>query len=76
MQEREARLLTESNDVENAIIQPSADKKGWTLKLITKDGTEDMLNSKRSQDPRVFKTSDACLRCCARIGITSANVAL
>jgi len=75
MQEREARLLSESNDLEKAIIQPSANQQGWTLKLIAKNGIEDMLNSKRSKEPRVFKTSDACLRCCSRIGITSASVA-
>jgi len=76
MQEREARLLSESNDLDKVIIQPATEDNGWTLKLIAKNGVEHMLNSKRSKDPRVFKTSDACLRCCSRIGISSANVAL
>ena len=76
MQEREARLLFESNDLEKVIIQPSSDKKGWTLRLVAKNSDEHMLNSKRSKEPRVFKTSDACLRCCSRIGVQSASVAI
>ena len=76
MQEREARLLSESNDLEKVVIQPSSDNKGWTLKLVANNGDEHMLNSKRSKEPRVFKTSDACLRCCSRIGVNAANVNL
>jgi hypothetical protein len=76
MQEREARLLSESNDLEKVVIQPTTENNGWTLQLVAKNGDHHMLNSKRSKEPRVFKTSDACLRCCSRIGINTATVAL
>ena len=76
MQEREARLLSESGDLEKVVIAPTNDNTGWTLKLVARNGDEQMLNSKRSKDPRVFKTSDASLRCCLRIGINEANVNL
>ncbi len=76
MQEREARLLKESGDLAKVVIQRSEDNKGWTIKLIAQNGDEQMLNSKRSKDPRVFKTSDAALRCCERIGISIATVDL
>lgn len=76
MQEREARLLCESGDLERVVIAPTEDNRGWTLKLVAKNGDEQMLNSKRSKDPRVFKTSDASLRCCLRIGVSEASVSL
>ena len=76
MQERESRLLYESGDLDKIVIQRAGDNKGWTLKLVTRNGDEQMLNSKRSKDPRVFKTSDAALRCCLRIGINSAHVVI
>jgi len=76
MQEREARLLKESGDLEKVVISRSADEKGWSMKLVAKNGDGQMLNSKRSKDPRVFKTSDAALRCCQRIGVDVATVDL
>jgi hypothetical protein len=76
MQEREARLLKESGDLDKVVISPSADNKGWSMKLVAKNGDGQMLNSKRSKDPRVFKTSDAALRCCLRIGVNTAVVDL
>jgi len=76
MQEREARLLSESNDLDKVVIKPTGDNTGWTLKLVAKNNDEHMLNSKRSKEPRIFKTSDACLRCCSRIGISTAFVEL
>ena len=76
MQEREARLLSESGDLEKVVISPTNDNAGWTLKLVARNGDEQMLNSKRSKEPRVFKTSDASLRCCLRIGVNEANVSL
>ena len=76
MQEREARLLKESGDLDKVVISRSADAKGWSMKLVAKNGDAQMLNSKRSKDPRVFKTSDAALRCCLRIGANEAVVDL
>lgn len=76
MQEREARLLSESGDLEQVIISPTSDNAGWTLTLVAKNGDQHLLNSKRSREPRVFKTSDASLRCCLRIHINEAVVKL
>lgn len=76
MQEREARLLKESGDLAKVVIQRSGDNKGWTIKLVAQNSDEQMLNSKRSREPRVFKTSDAALRCCQRIGVNLAMVDL
>ena len=74
MQEREARLLFESNDLINAIISASEDKPGWTINFVDKNENAEFLVSKRSNDPRLFKTSDAALRCCARIGFHQVEV--
>lgn len=75
MKEHEAKQLCTSKKLKEAIIQPSPDNSGWTLTLITKHGVEDVLVSKRSTAPRVFKTLDACINCCKRIefvpGLTS-----
>ena len=68
MQEREARLLFESNDLKNVTIQASMNKPGWTISFVDRNENPQYLVSKRSSDPRLFKTSDAALRCCARIG--------
>lgn len=76
MQEREARLLFESGDLKKVVIAPTGDSIGWTLQLVANNGDEQMLNSKRSKEPRVFKTSDASLRCCLRIGVSEAHVSL
>ena len=70
MKEREAKLLCTTNKLKTAIIQPATDDKGWTLKLVAKNGVEGMLVSKRSTSPRVFKTLDACINCCKRIELT------
>lgn len=74
MQEREARLLFESNDLRNAIIQSSQEKNGWTVRFVDHNQNPEYLVSKRSSDPRLFKTSDAALRCCARIGFQQVEV--
>jgi len=74
MQEREAKLLFESNDLNNVVISASNSKPGWTINFIDKNQNTEFLVSKRSNDPRLFKTSDAALRCCARIGFHQVEV--
>jgi len=76
MQEREARLLSESGELDKIIIKQAEENVGWTIKLVSKSGSEQMLHSKRSKSPRIFKTSDASLRCCQRIGVNEAYVLL
>jgi len=76
MQEYNAKRLFQSNDLVKVVVQPSGDNRGWTLTLVSSNGDKHMLNTKRSAGPRVFKTSDACLRCCARIGFNAVSVML
>ena len=75
MQEREAKLLHKSNDLKGIVISQSPDKKGWYLRLIENNDTSHFLVSKRDDNkPRLFKTSDAALRCCLRIGMGTVEV--
>lgn len=74
MQEREAKLLNKSNDLEALVIEQTADKHGWTIRLTEKNHNSHYLVSKRGDAPRVFKTSDAALRCCERIGFHQIEV--
>lgn len=73
MQEREAKLLCKSNDLVS--ISVSNSKSGWVVQILEKNKQDpDYLISKRSTDPRLFKTSDAALRCCNRIGFNKVEV--
>jgi hypothetical protein len=76
MQEREAKLLHKSNDLESISIHRAEDKNGWVMQLIDKNGNKDYLVSKRHDSPRIFKTSDAALRCSHKIGIKQVDVIL
>jgi hypothetical protein len=74
MQEREAKILFQSNDLKNVIISQSNGKPGWHIAFVDRNDNNQFLVSKRSSDPRLFKTSDAALRCCARIGFHQVEV--
>ncbi len=76
MQEREARLLFESNDLKTVIVEPTANSSGWTIMVVDTNENHQFLRSKRSNDPRLFKTTDAALRCCVRIGFNQVEVKL
>jgi len=76
MQEREAKLLNKSSDLAAIVIEQTDDKKGWVIKLTEKNQTTHYLVAKRGDAPRVFKTSDAALRCCERIGMHQVEVSL
>lgn len=74
MLEREAKLLFKSNDLDNITIQFAPNQKGWLVFIIEKNGQQHNLVSKRDTDSRVFKTSDAALRACLRIGFKEVDV--
>lgn len=76
MQEREAKLLFKSNDIKLVTIIKSPNNEGWNILLETITGEQQPLVSKRSTDAREFKTSDAALRCCLRIGVDKVEVKL
>jgi len=76
MQEREARILFESNDLKTVIVEPTENSNGWTILMVDNSENRQFLVSKRSSDPRLFKTTDAALRCCVRIGFNQVEVKL
>jgi len=76
MQEREARILFESNDLKTVIVEPTENSSGWTILMVDSSENRQFLVSKRSNDPRLFKTTDAALRCCVRIGFNQVEVKL
>jgi len=77
MQEREAKVLQKSSDLKGIVVTQAADKKGWHLKLIERNDASHYLVSKRDDNkPRLFKTSDAALRCCLRIGLGQVEVTM
>lgn len=77
MQEREAKLLNKAQDLKGIVITQSSDKRGWHLKLVENNETSHYLVSKRDDNkPRLFKTSDAALRCCLRIGKGQVEVSM
>lgn len=76
MQEREARILFESNDLKTVIVEPTENSSGWTILMVDNSENRQFLVSKRSSDPRLFKTTDAALRCCIRIGFNQVEVRL
>ncbi len=75
MQEREAKLLRKSNDLNSVTVYPDPASNGWCVRFLSKSKQQVFsLESKRNPDPRVFKTSDAALRCCHRIGFEHVEV--
>ncbi len=76
MQEREARILFKSDDLKTVIVEPTENSNGWTIVMIDTSENRQFLVSKRSRDPRLFKTTDAALRCCDRIGFHQVEVKL
>lgn len=76
MRELEAKLLFNSNNLSELIIQPSNANNGWTLDIVSNDGTKHTLISKRATTPRIFKTLDACVNCCQRISLINLKITL
>ena len=69
-------MLFESNDLKTVIVEPTESSSGWTIMMVDKNDNRQFLVSKRSADPRLFKTTDAALRCCVRIGFNQVEVKL
>ena len=78
MQEREALLLMESNELIRLIVCRDANHTGWVIKLDTKSSphSQHTLATKREKTQRIFKTSDAALRWCKKIGFNEVTVTL
>lgn len=77
MQEREALLLKESNELTRLTVRRLATGSGWVILLHTSsNSSEQALVTKRGKTDRVFKTSDAALRWCKKLGFNEVNVIL
>ena len=76
MQERDIAGRVASGEVRTVLIQHDRDRAGWLAKLITHAGDEIYLETKRGREVRLFKTSDAVLRWCERIGFQEVTVYL
>lgn len=75
MQEREAKMLFKADDLDAVYIYSAELDNGWCIAIKDKlqPAPHDLV-SKRSPQPRVFKTSDAALRCCQRIGFNQVEI--
>ena len=77
MQEREALLLMESNELTRLSVRRHANLSGWVILIHTSSNSnEQALVTKRGKTQRIFKTSDAALRWCKKIGFNEVNVIL
>jgi len=76
LQEREIADRVASGEVRTIIIQRDPERKGWLARLITHAGDEIYLETKRGREKRLFRTSDAVLRWCERIGFREVTVNL
>ena len=68
MQEREASTQFTSDGIHKAVLEHDPVREGWTIHFFLTDGTRVPLENKRGRCIRLFKTSDAALRWCQRIG--------
>ena len=78
MQEREAIILMESHDLSKLVVSRENQENGWIIHIHIKSpaNKQDTLDTKREKTPRIFKTSDAALRWCKKIGFNEATVTL
>lgn len=77
MQEREALLLMESKELTRLTVRRQQNGSGWIIIIHTSNNdSEQALVTKRGKTNRIFKTSDAALRWCKKIGFNEVNVVL
>ena len=77
MQEREALLLMESKELTKLTVHRQPNSSGWIILIHTSSNDhEQALVTKRGKTNRLFKTSDAALRWCKKIGFNEVNVYL
>jgi hypothetical protein len=76
VQEREAAAQFASGNVNAAVLQQDTLREGWTVHFLMADGERIPLENKRGRCIRLFKTSDAALRWCRRIGFREVRIHL
>lgn len=76
VQEREAAAQFSSGGIVAILLKQDPGRGGWTLVFQMRDGERIPLENKRGRCIRLFKTSDAALRWCQRIGFREARIQL
>ncbi|MCA1804629.1 MAG: hypothetical protein LC646_04635 [Xanthomonadaceae bacterium] len=76
MQEREASAQFASGDIRAAVLEQDLVREGWTVYFLMRDEGKVPLENKRGRCIRLFKTSDAALRWCQRIGFREIRINL
>lgn len=76
MQEREATVQFADGGIIAAILEQDPVREGWTIAFRMRDGERIPLENKRGRCVRLFKTSDAALRWCRRIGFREVRIQL
>ncbi len=74
MQERDATLLFKSGELTGAVVKRRGDQAGWTVMLQTIHHETDELVVKHTKKTRIFRTSDAALRWCQKVGFDEVTV--
>ncbi len=73
MQEREAILRFAEGEIRRVALNRDSERGGWTIRLQV-SGDSIPLENKRGRSVRLFKTSDAALRWCQRLGCEEVQV--
>jgi hypothetical protein len=76
VQERDATVQFSNGGIIAAILQQDPVRGGWTVCFQMQDGGQIPLENKRGRCIRLFKTSDAALRWCQRIGFREIRIQL
>jgi hypothetical protein len=78
MQEREAFVLMESKELTRLAVSRQQNSSGWIINIYTthNNNGDQTLVTKRGKTNRIFKTSDAALRWCKKIGFDEVTVHL
>ncbi len=77
MQEREAQILIASGDIDGLTVSYNQSTNGWIVYLHKQNESKStVLVTKREKESRKFRTSDAALRWCKRMGVAEVTVIL
>ncbi len=77
MEERDIKIMQESNYWHHAQVLRDEPNNGWRVQVVDRvRGERHFLETKRGSDSRVFMTADTAVRWCEKIGIEEVKVLL
>ncbi len=76
VQERDVSVKVVNGEISAATIIRQDEPSGWIIQLLGMNEDPIPLENKRGRSIRLFKTSDAALRWCGRMGFSEATVCL